>query len=191
MFYSPKTTQKSKQDLEILINTSWELSYNLGGTTYISQMKLTEYAVSAETEGVTGKFYRDKNGTESDGMACGRAPAELTNILKVDYMCTVVSSPMLVFGFKISGSNITNGVVASGGTVEEAAKNFMQNNSPVTGNLIEGGNPTSTTGDEASFDETKNELVIPVVNYKGGKYRVILQDSGNFVFTIKGALPVN
>jgi hypothetical protein len=191
-YYSPKVSQKSKQDNEILINTSWELSYSINGTSYNSKMDLANYENTEGNEAVVGNFYRNKNGTGSDEVACLRVSNKrISNALNIDYLCAVVGSPILSIGFKISGRNMTNGIIGSGNTIEETSTNFADNNSPVTGNLIDDGSIVLPPNGEASFDEVKNELLIPVVNYKGGKYRVILQDSGNFVFTIKEATPAN
>ncbi len=190
LFYSSKASQKSKQEFDALIDTSWELSYSLGGISYNSKMELADYN-NTNMEWVEGRFYRDKNETRSDEVACLRVPAKITNGLNIDYTCTVIGSNIIVIGFRILGGGIRNGVVSSGGTAEEAGTNLVRNNFPLTGHLINDPIKEEPAPGEAVFNEERNELVIPIVNYKGGKFRVILQDSGNFVFTIKDATRAN
>ena len=196
---SPKASQKSRQDLEVLFNTSWEFSYSLDGAQHVSKMDLSDNISTSSdgTEGVKGSFFRDVNGGNTDGVAClfvGDEP-DLGGFLGINYLCAVQGSPFLSFGFKISGDSIVNGIFASGTSAEEMAIDLVTNQAPMTGFRIgsngSGTIPVIPQASEASYDDTTNELIIPVVNYRGAKYRVILQDTGNLVFTIKDAVPSN
>lgn len=196
-YKSPKVSQKSRQDLEVLLNTSWEMSYSLGGTARVSKMELSDNIEPNDNDGeVPGVFFRDVNGESGDGVIClfvGDEP-DLA-ILSIDFLCPVRGAPFLLFGFKISDNNITKGIFASGNTAMEVSTNLVLNSAPMTGCRIDGTAAGCKTppppASEASYNDRTNELIIPVVNYNGAKYRVILQDNGNLAFTLKDAVPVN
>ena len=94
------------------------------------------------------------------------------------------------YSFRISGDTVTNGFYGGGETIESLAISSNSKNHSITGSR--GSEPPSTGNgeNEANFNESSNELVIPVVNYRGSKYRVILQNNGDFLFSIKDAQPV-
>jgi len=192
--YSPKALQKSRQDLEVLSNTSWELTYSLDGVSHVSKIEISDNIRASndgESEGIIGTFFSDVNGGSGDEVAClfvGDDP-EVESLIGIDYLCAASSSPLTSFGFKISGDSMTNGIVGFGNTIEELAISLAMK-APMTGSRIGGPIIEDSIGDsEASYDDATNELIIPVVNYKGAKYRVILQDTGNLVFTLKDAVP--
>lgn len=159
--------------------------------THTSKMELTKFVNNNGEELVTGLFYR---GMEEEGkfIACMKMDDLVETNTHKDYMCMTIdenspfnpSFPIFHIVFKISDDKITSGTFAIGEDIIETGFIIASNNSPFTG-FREG-----STVSEPSYDEIKKELNIPVINYQGSKYRVILENKGDFIFTLKNVHPI-
>ncbi|MEE9356119.1 MAG: hypothetical protein V3U75_11065 [Methylococcaceae bacterium] len=194
--YSQTPLPKSREEFEPLKGT-WTFNFNHNGTEFTSTVNLNEFAITDEgNEGIGGPLVINQGESERV-IACVKLNATLIDDLGTDFLCTTPDAPFPIYSFRFSGDTITNGFFTIGDTIMEASVNIADpaKRSPVTGSRGSGEVVTPVvpppTGSEAIYDDATEELTIPVVNYQGSKYRVILQNQGDFVFTIKEAEVTN
>jgi len=195
--FSHKREQKSKQDLDVLLGT-WGFSYSIGEMAYNSRVELTKIIYSDEYgfSMAMGKFYQDKKSEVAEDFGCTNhlMDHELNiRAFNVDFTCNVelpVSPYKLTFIFNMTGNNLSKGLFSYGDTNDEVGENLVHNNFPFMGSSAES-NGSTVNGDtlEAFYYIIQDELDIPVVNYQGSNYRVILKNEGDFIFSIKYVLP--
>jgi hypothetical protein len=196
--FSLKREQKSGEGLEVLLGT-WDFSYSIGVTSHTSKVELTKIVVFDENEAIlgenkmaSGQIYRDERRIE-ERIGCVKIDNPLLDrATNTNYSCSTDRSvrPLLMFGFRVTGNNITNGIFSYGENVDEVGTNFAKNSSPFLA-IPKDRTNSSVKADrlEAFYFLIEDELDIPVVNYQGSKYRVILKNEGNFIFSIKHVLP--
>jgi len=192
-FFSHKREQKSRQDLEVLLG-AWDFSYSIGETSYTSKVEFSKVVFVGKNEMVTGLIFRDESGV-GEQIGCIEQDVPLINrTLNTNYQCGTDGSvlPLLTFAFKVIDNNITNGIFSSGETIDEAGNNLAISSSPFMVFSKDRTN-SSVNGNrlEAFYFLIEDELDIPVVNYQGFNYRVILKNEGDFIFSIKHVLPTS
>lgn len=196
--FSDKREQKSGEGLDVLLGT-WDFSYTIGVTSHTSKVELTKIVVFDENEAILGEnkmaygqIYRDERRIE-EKIGCVKFDNPLFNsATNTNFSCSTDRSvhPLLMFGFRVTGNNITNGIFSYGENADEIADNFVKNSSPFMAIHKDRAN-SSVNADrvEAFYSLIEDKLDIPVVNYQGSKYRVILKNEGDFIFSIKYVLP--
>ncbi len=109
------------------------------------------------------------------------------------YAC-LISSPKGTdytgFQFSISGNTINNGYFATASSIDAMFEGFKSKQYPISGSRSGGGVIPQS---EASYNDKNNEITIPVLNYNGAKYHVILQGEQTFgktVFSVKEATTI-
>jgi hypothetical protein len=139
----------------------------------------------------SGKLYLNNEG-DGQVLVCSELPPGLVSFYASDYDCLSPSEDLIYrsYNFRISGDTVTNGFYGEGDTIMNMSMSIVSKLHSITG--FRGETPPSDVceDNEANFNDSSNELIIPVVNYKGSKYRVILQGSDDFIFSIKDARPV-
>jgi hypothetical protein len=187
--YQP--TAKGKPELEKIFGT-WFFSYTLNGSKHTDKLIIDDFY-----EAESGKVYARgtlflNNEGAGQVVLCSELPSEFVSFFGTDYDCSAGSDETFWQGynFRISGDTVTNGFYGKGDTIDNMTLSIWSKNHSITG--ARGSEPPPEDGDnnEANFNENSNELIIPVVNYRGGKFRVILQNKGDFLFSIKDAKPV-
>ena len=193
--YSQTPLPKSREELEPL-KGMWILNYNHNETAFTSTINLDEIIIpDGGDEVITGSIVINQ-GEPEQIIGCAKQEALLVDTLGTDFLCTTVVEPIHLYSLRFSDNTITNGFFAKG-TLLSASFDLVDpiKRSPVTGSRGSGEVVTPVapppTGSEAIYDDATEELTIPVVNYQGSKYRVILQNQGDFVFSIKEAEVTN
>ncbi len=188
---------KSQQGFQAL-KGEWNISYNYNGSqTDKIVIDGTDTMDSGEIISL-GSYYPNQTG-EGIEVACFDR--------ETVYSCIVIpsSGDFVGFIFSISGDSINSGFFATASTVEGLFDGFESQQYPITGSRVDTTaeppvevtpNPIAAgpTASEANYDDVKNELTIPVLEYNGSKYSVILENEGNFgklLFSVKEAKPLN
>jgi hypothetical protein len=196
--FSRKQEQKSGEGLDVLLGT-WDFSYSIGGMPHTSIVELTKIVVFDENEAALGEnkmaygqIYRDERRIE-EKIGCVKIDnTQFDRATNTNYSCSTDRSvrPLLIFGFRVTGNNITNGIFSYGENVDEIGTNLVKNSFPFMA-IPKDRTNSSVNGDrlEAFYFLIEEKLDIPVVNYQGSNYRVILKNEGDFIFSIKHVLP--
>ncbi len=187
----PQLMAKGKPELEKIFGT-WFFSYTFDGVKHTDKLVIDDFFQPDDGDVVaSGKLFLNNEG-DGGVMICSELPPELVSFYGSDYDCLSGSDDTSyhTYNFRISGDTVTNGFYGEGDTIEDMSMSINSKNHSITGSR--GSEPPSTENgeNEANFNENSNELIIPVVNYRGSKYRVILQNNGDFLFSIKDAQPV-
>jgi hypothetical protein len=187
-YFSPNDLiiPKSKQGSAAIMGT-WLLSYTYNSP-HTDKFVLDE---TSESESgnffAVGKYYPDQIGN-GEVVVC-------LDYSSTSYSCLTGNnnSEMVAFDISIKGNSITSGYIGIGSTTDIAFEIKDSFQYSVTGSReskqIIGPLPTGSKS-EAIYNETNRELDIPVVDYNRSKFRVILQNQGNFVFSVKAATPL-
>jgi len=182
---------KGKPELEKIFGT-WFFSYTFDGVKHTDKLVIDDFFEPDSGDIVASGLLFLNNEGDGQVMICSELPSELVTFYGSDYDCLSGSDDTLYqsYNFRISGNTVTNGFYGEGETFEDMSRSIISKNHSVTGSR--GSEPpTGTSGDnEADFNEVSNELIIPVVNYRGSQYRVILQGNDDFIFSVKDAQPV-
>jgi hypothetical protein len=180
---------KGKAELEKILG-SWMFSYTVGGVSRTDRLELEElYEKNDGDIGISGTLFLNNEG-EGQLMICDEIAEDLVSFFDADFNCFSGTEEtfLYTYDFRISGDVVTNGYFGEGATIEDVVASSTSKNHNLTGSR--GGGQTTSTGNEANFNEGSNELIIPVVNYRGSKFRVILQNNGDFLFSVKEAKPL-
>ncbi len=187
----PQLMAKGKPELEKIFGT-WFFSYTFDGVKHTDKLVIDDFFESESgTISATGTLFLNKEG-DGQLMLCRELSSDSASFLGSDYECLSGSDDTFYhdYVFKISGDTVTNGFYGEGATTAEVVMSSNSKNHSITGSRGSEPPPETSGNNEANFNENSNELVIPVVNYRGSKYRVILQNNGDFLFSIKDAQPV-
>lgn len=184
--YSIESRSKKGSDA---IMGEWNISYNYKSP---KQDKIVLDSAKKDKDGdiySLGSYYPNQTGAKQ-GFFC----------IDIDQLYTCLagdstSSNYIGFQFSISGNTINNGYFATASSIEGLFDGFKSKQYPISGSRGTGtqeptqpGQKPAVTGSEASYDDNNNELIIPVLNYNGTKYHVILQGEQTFgktVFSVK------
>ena len=179
---------KGKPELEKIFGT-WFFSYTFDGVKHTDKLVINDFFEFEDGEiRATGTLFLNNEG-DGQVMVCSELSSDSATFFGSDYDCSAGSKDTFFhdYVFRISGDSVTNGFYGEGKTTMDVSRSSTSKNHSITGSR--GSEPPPETS-EANFNENSNELVIPVVNYRGSKYRVILQNNGDFLFSIKDAQPV-
>ncbi|MCF6205139.1 MAG: hypothetical protein L3J59_15985 [Methylococcaceae bacterium] len=169
---------KGKAELEKIFGT-WFFSYTFNGIKHTDKLVIDDFYES-EDGGISasGTLFLNKEG-EGKVIVCRELPPKLVSFYGSDYDCFSGSDDTSFhnYNFRISENTVTNGFYGEGDTVEDSAMSIFSKNHSLTGSRGSETPPETSGNNEANFNESSNELIIPVVNYKGSKYRVILQNN--------------
>ncbi|MEE9326882.1 MAG: hypothetical protein V3U71_06255 [Cocleimonas sp.] len=180
---------KGKPELEKILG-SWIVSYSIGSETLTDRLDINEVRSIDDASDLDylalGKIFQNGSG-DGQTMRCAELTPDLVSHFAFDYMCRTVDSQHLIKTYivGISEDNVISGYYGQGTTLEDAALVSLSKTIALTGHR-EKNNEQS-----AHFDEGTGELVIPRVSYKNSKFRVVLQDMGGLVFSVKEAKPID
>ena len=182
---------KSQQGSQALMG-EWNISYNYNDPQ-------TDKIVINDT------FTSDNGRISAIGSYYPNQTGEKQPILCLDedsvYTCISDGANVVGFLFSISGNSIDAGFFATASSLDNLS---FDSQYPITGSR--GGDPVTPEpvtsppdsidpdASEANFDDVTNELTIPVLDYNGSKYSVVLENEGNFgklLFSVKEAKPLN
>ncbi len=172
--------QKSKQDTESIFG-SWYLLYSSGSITYTAKVILEEYRLSADgSDMVRGRFYRDENSAERE-IYCIEDDFDFGRGYDTNYWCMTSDkrTPYRVLSLQFL-ENTVKGILSLGETLDEASAGLNFSNNHVSGYSASGLPFFFTT-----YDDDNDEIHIPVLNYKGAKYKLVLKHIGDLQFTIQ------
>ncbi len=180
-----KLLPKGKPELEKILG-SWVVSYSIDGSnTFTDRLDINEVRQTVDGDYITlGKFFLNGS-ADGQTMRCFELSPELVSHFTSDYWCLSKGSQnfeQYVLG--ISENGMLVGYYGQGETRDDAALLTL-------GKIISlNGHRENGTGNSAHFDERTGELVIPRVSYKNSKFRVVLQDTGGLIFSVKEAQPI-
>lgn len=191
-------TAKSKQGADAIMGT-WLVSYTYNGA-HTDKIALDKVHTFSDGEiAATGTYYPNNSGSGTD-LLC----MDYDSGPKYTCLSEVSSSKYVVFYLDINGSNI-NGHFGTGSS-DSAFTMVKSSQYPVTGSREGTGdsgsecnkaNPFDVCPDqppvnnsEATYNDVKHEIDIPVLNYKGNKYKLILKNKGNSMFELTEVSPI-
>ncbi|MCK5828977.1 MAG: hypothetical protein KAH20_01605 [Methylococcales bacterium] len=181
-----KNKPKSKQELDVLLGT-WILSHKEEGVTYTDRFEINE--ISENKKGgfdAFGKLFLNNKGKGALLLCSKYKYSQLVAYYAADYDCTSHSSAgqRYIYSIRVSGNIVTNGYYGTGDSMESSVISIMSKSM-----RIDGYRQSNDSQYESSYDESIKELMIPLVNYQGSKYRVIFENKGDLIFALKDAQP--
>jgi hypothetical protein len=184
-----KLLPKGKPELEKILG-SWIVSYSINGSgTFTDRLDINEVRQTDDASDLDylalGKTFQNGSG-EGQTMRCAELTPDLVSHFAFDYMCRTVDSQHLkkTYVIGISEDNVISGYYGQGTTLEDTALVSLSKSIALTGHR------ENSIEQSAHFDEGTGELVIPRVSYKNSKFRVVLQDTGGLVFSVKETQPI-
>lgn len=203
--HDQKYRQKNKKDVEALFGT-WIILLNSDNITYTTKVVLDRHDMVDELDIISGAFYLKENSAQilisctkknnSEGafdtpFLCITHPPSLSLCPLHEpssFLCE--PSPVQAFELAFSHDDTVKGIFSFGGDdVEAVPVTDITSPPPQAVNLLS--NPTPASGFrqhsalplvETTFSENNTELLIPILNYQGIKYRIVLQNNGDFIF---------
>jgi hypothetical protein len=180
-----KLLPKGKSELEKILGT-WIVSYSINGSgTFTDRLEINEVRQAGDNGYIAaGKVFLSGSGNEQTIGCDLLSPEELVSHFLSDYMCLAVGSENFEqYTFRISDDKIV-GYYGQGTTFEDAGLVLLSKTISFTGHRKD--------SDEnlAHYDGETGKLVIPRVSYNNTNFRVVLQDTGGFIFSVKQAQPV-
>ncbi|MCK5831349.1 MAG: hypothetical protein KAH20_13725 [Methylococcales bacterium] len=183
-----KNKPKSKQELDVLLGT-WIVSHKEGDVTYTNRFELDKVLESDKGIFMAGGKFFFNNVGEGRELKCIKSElSSFVTYYAADFACSSTTTATRVqiinYVLRFSGNIVTNGYVGMGDTINEGFNEVYKK-----AMRVDGYRQSNNSQYESSYDESIKELIIPLVNYQGSKYRVIFENKGDLVFALKDAQP--